>query len=86
MVARTPSPAILPLLLALLIAAPVAVGLAGAILPAFGYLPALGGTVVSLQPFRDLLAVPGLLTSAALGLVSGLATTLLSVLSVLLFA
>ncbi|HEY9058540.1 MAG TPA: ABC transporter permease [Aurantimonas sp.] len=74
-----------PYLIALLLAAPVAVGLAGAILPAFGYLPALGGDTVSLQPFRDLLNEPGIGTSVALSVASGLLTTFVSVVGVAIF-
>lgn len=74
-----------PTALAVLLAAPVAVGLAGAVLPAFGYLPALGGDGFTLQPFRDLFAVPGIWRSAALSLVTGLATTAVSLLATLLF-
>ena len=70
---------------ALLLAAPVAVGLLGVILPAFGYLPALGGTAFSLQPFGDLLAVPGLWISALLSLAAGLVTTLVAVGATLAF-
>ncbi len=49
-----------PWLIAGLIAFPVGVGLTGVALPAFGYLPALGGTEFSLAPFRRLFAEPGL--------------------------
>lgn len=54
---------------------PVAFGLAATILPAFGWFPALGGTVFSLQPFADLAAQPGLLRSILVSYVSGLVTT-----------
>ena len=54
----------------LLLALPVGVGLVGVVLPAFGYLPALGGEAFSLTPFRQLLAVPGLAASS-LTVVSG---------------
>lgn len=74
-----------PYLLALLLAAPVAAGLAGTVLPAFGYLPALGGAEFSLAPFRALFAAPGLWDSAALSLASGLLATLVSLAAVLLF-
>ena len=76
---------LIPLLLALILALPVAAGLAGVLLPAFGYLPALGGEALSLRPFRALLAEPGLAASAGLSLAAGLATTLVSLLGVLLF-
>ncbi|WP_245413866.1 ABC transporter permease [Fulvimarina endophytica] len=75
----------IPWSIAGLLAAPVAVGLAGVVLPAFGYLPALGGTSLSLGPFRELLAQPGLFASSLLSFASGLVTTALSVLAVSLF-
>jgi putative thiamine transport system permease protein len=74
-----------PPLAILLLAGPIVAGLAGTILPAFGYLPALGGDGVSLQPFRDLLGEPGIATSVLLSLGVGLAATLVSVATVALF-
>ena len=61
-----------------LFAAPVLLGLAGTMLPAFGYLPELGGTSFTLEPWRRLLQVPGLWSAAALSLTTGLATAGLS--------
>ncbi|MAP18728.1 MAG: ABC transporter permease, partial [Aurantimonas sp.] len=77
--------AILPALLALLLAAPVAVGLAGVALPAFGYLPALGGDAFSLAPLRAVLAAPGIGVSVGLSFAAGLLTTAVSVVGVALF-
>lgn len=77
--------ALLPWAIAGLLALPVAVGLAGAALPAFGYLPALGGTTWSLDPFRRLFAEPGLWGSLALSFSAGLATTAVSLAGVVLF-
>lgn len=57
---------------------PVAFGLLGTLLPAFGYLPALGGEELSLEPFRALLAAPGLGSAALLSLATGLVATGLS--------
>ncbi len=57
---------------------PVGAGLIGTWLPAFGYLPALGGESIGLQPWRDLLAVPGLGTSIRLTLTSGFLATAIS--------
>lgn len=48
----------------------VAAGLLFVLLPAFGYFPALGGTNVSLQPWRDLFDYPGLAAAARATLVS----------------
>jgi putative thiamine transport system permease protein len=59
---------------------PIAAGLLGTLLPAFGYLPALGGEAFSLEPWRRLAAIPGFATSVALTLWSGFAATLLSLL------
>ena len=53
-------------------------GVAGAVLPAMGYLPALGGMSLSLDPLRTLLAVPGIWRSAALSLWTGLASSALA--------
>ena len=61
---------------------PILAGLAGAALPAFGLLPALGGTSLSLEPWRDLFAEPGIGRSIALSLWIGFAATLLSYLLV----
>ncbi|MGF1554180.1 MAG: ABC transporter permease [Paracoccaceae bacterium] len=57
---------------------PVAAGLAGTVAPAFGLLPALDGTALSLDPWRDLLATPGIGASIRLSLGVGLVSTALS--------
>ena len=57
---------------------PVLAGLLGAALPAFGYLPAIGGEKLSLGPFAELAAMPGLWRSALLSLLIGLITTAIS--------
>ncbi|HSM41984.1 MAG TPA: ABC transporter permease [Afifellaceae bacterium] len=64
---------------------PVLAGLAGAVVPALGYLPVLGGDALSLEPFRDLLAMPGLARSCLLSLCAGLVTTAVSFLLVMAF-
>ena len=67
-----------PLLTALIFLGPIAAGLAGTLLPAFGWLPALGGMAFSLDPWRALLAAPGLGKAVLLTLGTGFAATLLS--------
>ncbi len=67
------------------LAGPILIGLAGTMLPAFGYLPALGAFEPSLAPFRDLFSAPGIYRSMALSLGVGLASTALSVVIVLGF-
>lgn len=57
---------------------PIAAGLIGTWLPAFGYLPALGHSEISLAPWRALAAYPGLAGSLRLTLVSGLLATVVS--------
>lgn len=74
-----------PPLAILLLGLPVLIGLLGTILPAFGILPALGGTSFSLEPFARLMAIPGILRSATLSLVVGLATSAIALASVMLF-
>ena len=74
-----------PILAIAVLVGPILAGLGATVLPAFGYFPALGGTSLSLDPWRALLAEPGLWRSAALSLFTGLAATLASVGIVALF-
>ncbi len=61
---------------------PVAFGLAATFLPAFGYLPTLGGASLNLEAWRQLLATPGLAGSALVPLAAGLITALASLATV----
>jgi len=58
---------------------PIAAGLLGTLAPAFGYLPAIGGTEWTLAPWRALFAYPGFSTSLTLTLVTAALATLGSV-------
>jgi putative thiamine transport system permease protein len=60
--------------------APIALGLWQTGRAAFGILPALGQNVISLEPWRALVELPGFATSLRLTLVTGLGSTLLSLL------
>jgi putative thiamine transport system permease protein len=73
-----------PLAIALL-AGPILLGLLGTLLPAFGYLPALGGDSFTLAPARQLLAEPGIRMSSTISLVSGLVTTAVALAVIMLF-
>ena len=57
---------------------PIVGGLIGTLLPAFGYLPAIGGHAISLEPWRRLIAYPGLATSVVTSVSSGFAATIIS--------
>jgi putative thiamine transport system permease protein len=59
---------------------PVGAGLAGVLAPAFGWYPALGGTNLSLDPWRALFAWPGLGGAIWLSVVTGLGATAISLL------
>ena len=74
-----------PALSLALLALPVLCGLGGTILPAFGYLPALGRHSLSLEPFRALLDTPGIGWSAFQTFYVGLASTALSLVIVAAF-
>ncbi|PVB60229.1 ABC transporter permease subunit [Labrenzia sp. 011] len=78
-------PDVATVLVTTLLAGPVLAGLAGTVLPAFGYLPVLGHDSFSIEPFRKLVSMPGLTTSAALGFGTGLAASLISLTIVLVF-
>ncbi|KQP23097.1 ABC transporter permease [Pseudorhodoferax sp. Leaf267] len=75
-----PAPRAAPVLTVAAFALPIAAGLVGTLLPAFGWLPAIGGTQGSLDPWRTLFASPGFALSLQATLATGWAATLLSVL------
>lgn len=69
---------VVPAVTLALFLAPIAVGLLGTWLPAFGYLPALGGTELALEPWRRLFAEPGLWGAVRLTLVTGFGSSILA--------
>lgn len=73
-----------PLTIALL-TLPVLAGLMGTLLPAFGYLPALGGNQLTTQPFQSLFAEPGIYRSMFLSLATGLGASLVALIIVMFF-
>ena len=75
-----------PALALLAMLGPIAAGLAGTLLPAFGWMPALGRTAVSLDAWRELAAQPGLLRSVALSYGVGLGASAAAVAIALGFA
>lgn len=64
---------------------PVIAGLIGTVIPAFGYLPALGGNAFSLQPFQTLFNEPGIWRSIWLSLIGGFGATFIALVIVMLF-
>lgn len=75
-----------PLLTLGLMIGPVLAGLIGTLLPAFGWMPVLGRAEVSVQAWRELFATPGLGRSVAISLWVGVATTLGSLVIVVVIA
>ncbi len=59
--------------------APIAAGLLGTVLPAFGWLPAIGGRRFTLAPWSRLFSAPGIGDAIALTVGTGLIATVLSV-------
>lgn len=74
-----------PITLVALLVLPVTAGLAMVLLPAFGYLPVIGHEQLSRAPWQQLMAQPGLGRSVLVSLFSGLASTALALLVVVLF-
>ncbi|MGL4490978.1 MAG: ABC transporter permease [Rhizobiaceae bacterium] len=70
-----------PLIVIAIVLVPVLSGLIGTVLPAFGYLPALGGASFALEPFHRFFAEPGIFRAMGLSLWVGFAATLISTLS-----
>ncbi|MGE0311892.1 MAG: ABC transporter permease [Lautropia sp.] len=71
---------IAPVATLLAFSVPILAGFVGTVLPALGYLPALGGHRPSLDAWRQLAQAPGLGTALQATLVTGWLATLLSVL------
>jgi putative thiamine transport system permease protein len=65
--------------------APIGAGLLGTLLPAFGVLPALGGSEIGLEPWRRLLLAPELPGALRLTLTTGLLASIASVVLVVAF-
>lgn len=74
-----------PALIIALLVIPVCAGLGMVLLPAFGYLPVLGGEQVSLAPWHTLFTQPGILRSVVVSFTSGLISTALAFAVVVLF-
>lgn len=74
-----------PPLTLLILILPILCGLVGTVLPAFGYLPALGGHHLTLDYFQRLLTEPGIERSLMLSLSMGVFASLISLLLVIIF-
>ncbi len=74
----------IPALTLFFLIGPVLAGLMGVLLPAFGLLPSLGGTSLTLDYFHNVLSTPGVLRSSVLSLTVGLVTTAVSLAIVML--
>ena len=77
--------ALAPLLTVAVFAVPILGGFAATVLPAFGYLPALGGETLTLAPWIALAREPALSGAAILSLTSGFGATALSLAVVVAF-
>lgn len=75
---------LLPIITLLVMLGPVAAGLFGTLLPAFGHLPAAGLTGPSLDPFRYLFSWAGLPRAVLLSITTGLLATGISLAIVML--
>lgn len=70
----------------LLLCGPIVAGLMGTLLPALGYLPAIGRSQLSLDPWRELGSTPGLSRSIGVSLLVGFGATLISLAATVLLA
>ncbi len=64
-----------PAITVIVLLLPVLAGLIGTVAPGFGYFPAVGGTSLSVQPFRDLFDWAGFMPALGLSLRTGLIAT-----------
>lgn len=74
-----------PAVIIALLVLPVGAGLLMVLLPAFSYLPALGGNTASLASWQMLLDQPGLGRSVTVSFASGLVSTAMALIMVVLF-
>ena len=74
-----------PALTIAVLVGPILFGFLGTFLPAFGYLPGLGGMEFTFSHLQELTGIPGIWRSVALSLATGLVTTLISLLVLVLF-
>ena len=74
-----------PALAITLLVGPIIFGLAATLLPAFGYLPPLGGHEFSLEAFSELFARPALAKSMLISLICGLFSSAIALLSVAIY-
>ena len=74
-----------PPLTIFLLAGPIGFGLIGTLLPALGFLPALGGMAFTLDHMADAISRPGMVTSMTMSLLAGLVTVTISLAAVFLF-
>src|SRR5262249_25246319 len=72
--------ALVPLAVQVIIIGSVGAGLLFLLLPAIGYMPALGRNSLDFAPLRAAFHYPGLLSAAATTLLSGLLSTIVAVL------
>jgi len=79
------APRVLRAVIVFALLGPVIAGLAGVLLPAFGYLPALGGTDFDSDSWSALWAEPALWDATLLALLSGFAASAISVFLTFLF-
>lgn len=76
---------LVPAVIIALLVLPIGAGLLMVLLPAFSYLPALGGNTASLAPWQMLLDQPGLGRSLTVSFASGLVSTAIALIMVVLF-
>lgn len=69
---------VIAIIVGAILGVPIAAGLLFTLLPAFGYLPSIDGHALTVKPWRDLFATPGLATSLRLTLSTGVAATVLA--------
>ena len=67
-----------PTLTLAILLVPILAGLAGTFLPAFGYLPALGGHALDIEAWRMLFAAPELPGAIRLTVTTGIAATVIA--------
>ena len=74
-----------PLVTTILFLGPILAGLSGTLFPAFGFIPDIGEESISLAPWKELIAIPGIVDSIQLSFFTGVITTAISLTVVIIF-
>ena len=76
---------LVPIIVTVLFLGPIVAGLLGTLFPSFSFIPEIGEESFSLAPWKELIAIPGIIKSIQLSFFTGIITTAISLTVVISF-